>query len=118
VGKPDETSAVVAAAQAGDDAAFAELVQRHRRELQVHCYRMLGSCTESEDLVQETFLRAWRKIGTFQGRSSFRTWLYRIATLPFWGHLAQRNALMCRAERRVAAGMAIGETTSACGRAC
>ncbi|GIH67809.1 sigma-70 family RNA polymerase sigma factor [Sphaerimonospora thailandensis] len=59
---------------------FAELVERHRRELQVHCYRMLGSLEESEDLVQETFLRAWRRRETFQGRSTFRAWLYRIAT--------------------------------------
>ena len=72
--------AVVAAAQAGDEAAFAELAERHRRELQVHCYRMLGSLEDSEDLVQETFLRAWRKRTSFRGDSSFRTWLYRIAT--------------------------------------
>lgn len=51
-----ELSGVVAAAQAGDEGAFTELVQRYRRELQVHCYRMLGSVVESEDLVQETFL--------------------------------------------------------------
>jgi RNA polymerase sigma-70 factor (ECF subfamily) len=68
------------AAAAGDQAAFAELTERSRRELQVHCYRMLGSFEESEDLVQETFLRAWRKRGTFQGRSTFRAWLYAIAT--------------------------------------
>jgi RNA polymerase sigma-70 factor (ECF subfamily) len=85
-----ETSPVVAAAQAGDDAAFAELVRRHRRELQVHCYRMLGSYSESEDMVQETFLRAWRKIDTFQGRSSFRAWLYRIATNACLNALAER----------------------------
>jgi RNA polymerase sigma-70 factor (ECF subfamily) len=71
---------LVAAAQAGDESAFAGLVERHRRELQVHCYRMLGSFEESEDLVQETFLRAWRRRETFQGRSTFRSWLYRIAT--------------------------------------
>jgi RNA polymerase sigma-70 factor, ECF subfamily len=72
--------AVVVAARAGDETAFAELVEPHRRELQVHCYRMLGSFEDSEDLVQETFLRAWRNRESFQGRSSFRAWLYRIAT--------------------------------------
>ena len=71
---------VVAAAQAGDEAAFSALVERHRRELQVHCYRMLGSFEDSEDQVQETFLRAWRRRETYQGRSTFRAWLYRIAT--------------------------------------
>jgi RNA polymerase sigma-70 factor, ECF subfamily len=68
------------AAAAGDEAAFAELTERYRRELQVHCYRMLGSFEESEDLVQETFLRAWRRRASFKGRSSFRAWLYAIAT--------------------------------------
>jgi RNA polymerase sigma-70 factor (ECF subfamily) len=75
-----EDGAVVAAAQAGDESAFTVLVERYRRELQVHCYRMLGSFEESEDVVQETFLRAWRKRESFQGRSTFRAWLYRIAT--------------------------------------
>ncbi|HEU5098995.1 MAG TPA: RNA polymerase subunit sigma-70 [Roseiflexaceae bacterium] len=75
-----EDALVVAAARAGDQAAFGVLVERHRRELQVHCYRMLGSFEDSEDLVQETFLRAWRKRASFEGRSTFRAWLYRIAT--------------------------------------
>jgi RNA polymerase sigma-70 factor (ECF subfamily) len=76
----DEPREVVAAARAGDESAFSELAERYRRELQVHCYRMLGSFEDSEDMVQETFLRAWRKRRSFQGRSPFRAWLYRIAT--------------------------------------
>src|ERR1700710_2804534 len=71
---------VVEAAQAGDEAAFSAAVERHRRELQVHCYRMLGSYEESEDLTQETFLRAWRRRETYAARASVRAWLYRIAT--------------------------------------
>jgi RNA polymerase sigma-70 factor, ECF subfamily len=85
-----EGSAAVAAAQAGDESAFGMLVERYRRELQVHCYRMLGSLDESEDLVQETFLRAWRRRESFAGRSTFRAWLYRIATNACLDALAQR----------------------------
>jgi RNA polymerase sigma-70 factor (ECF subfamily) len=87
---PAESAAAVAAVNAGDEAAFSELVDRHRRELQVHCYRMLGSLDDAEDLVQETFLRAWRRRETFEGRSSFRAWLYRIATNACLDTLARR----------------------------
>ena len=73
----DHVEAAVAAARAGDEAAFSGLVERYRPELQVHCYRMLGSLEDSEDLTQETFLRAWRKRRGFKGRSTFRAWLYR-----------------------------------------
>lgn len=62
------------------DAAFEELTRQHRRELLAHCYRMVGSASEAEDLVQETYLRAWKAYAGFEGRSSVRTWLYRIAT--------------------------------------
>jgi RNA polymerase sigma-70 factor, ECF subfamily len=85
-----QAEAAVAAAQAGDEAAFSGLVERHRRELQLHCYRMLGSFEESEDLTQETFLRAWRKRRGFEGRSTFRAWLYRIATNACLDALAKR----------------------------
>jgi RNA polymerase sigma-70 factor (TIGR02960 family) len=70
----------VVLARAGDGAAFRELVEPYRRELQVHCYRMLGSVQDAEDLVQETLLAAWRGIGGFREQASVRTWLYRIAT--------------------------------------
>jgi RNA polymerase sigma-70 factor (TIGR02960 family) len=64
----------------GDEAAFAELFGAHQRELHLHCYRMLGSVTDADDLVQETMIAAWRGWADFAGRSSARTWLYRIAT--------------------------------------
>jgi RNA polymerase sigma-70 factor (ECF subfamily) len=71
---------MLAALRGGDEAAFSALVERYRRQLLVHCYRMVGSLEEAEDLVQETFLRAWRARADFEGRSLVRTWLYRIAT--------------------------------------
>jgi RNA polymerase sigma-70 factor (TIGR02960 family) len=71
---------LVARAQAGDADAFAGLVEGHRRELELHCYRLLGSAQDAEDTVQETFLAAWQHIAGFETRSSVRTWLYRIAT--------------------------------------
>jgi RNA polymerase sigma-70 factor (ECF subfamily) len=67
-------------ARAGDRDAFAALIEAHRGELQVHCYRMLGSLQDAEDALQETLLAAWVGLDGFEGRSSVRTWLYRIAT--------------------------------------
>ncbi|MEY9934829.1 RNA polymerase sigma-70 factor (TIGR02960 family) [Catenulispora sp. GP43] len=73
------TEAILARARAGDGEAFRELVGPHRRELQAHCYRILGSVQDAEDVLQEALLAAWRSIGRFDGRS-LRAWLYRIAT--------------------------------------
>jgi RNA polymerase sigma-70 factor (TIGR02960 family) len=67
-------------AQAGDEQAFGELIGRHRRELQVHCYRILGSALDAEDALQETLLAAWQGLAGFEGRSSLRVWLFQIAT--------------------------------------
>ena len=71
---------LISRARAGDGEAFRELTEPYRRELQVHCYRMLGSFQDAEDTLQDTLLAAWRGFGTFEGRASLRTWLYRIAT--------------------------------------
>jgi RNA polymerase sigma-70 factor (ECF subfamily) len=74
------TTDLMTRALAGDSDAFRELTEPHRRELQVHCYRMLGSLQDAEEALQETMLAAWQGLGGFEGRASIRTWLYRIAT--------------------------------------
>jgi RNA polymerase sigma-70 factor (TIGR02960 family) len=102
---PDDAlaEATLARARAGDEEAFRELSESHRRELQLHCYRILGSIQDAEDLVQETLLAAWRGLETFQGRSSLRAWLYRIAT-----NLCL-NALRARS-RRPQQGQAVADS--------
>ncbi|WP_410657587.1 sigma-70 family RNA polymerase sigma factor [Amycolatopsis sp. lyj-112] len=77
---PDESVTPEPVTEILDEVAFAGRIEQHQRELRVHCYRMVGSYDDAEDLVQETFLRAWRGREGFEGRSSFRAWLYRIAT--------------------------------------
>jgi RNA polymerase sigma-70 factor, ECF subfamily len=81
---------LLAAAQSGDERAFRRLVEPYRHALEVHCYRMLGSAQDTEDLAQETLLRAWRALERFEPRVQFQTWLYRIAT----------NACLDELERR------------------
>ncbi|MFC0624588.1 RNA polymerase subunit sigma-70 [Kribbella deserti] len=71
---------LLTAARSGDETAFEQLVAAHRRDLLAHCYRMLGSVQDAEDAVQESLLNAWRAFDRFEGRSSLRTWLYRIST--------------------------------------
>lgn len=79
-GQDDAAAATLARARAGDDEAFRALTDPHRRELQLHCYRILGSVQDAEDMLQETLMAAWRGLEAFEGRASVRTWLYRIAT--------------------------------------
>jgi RNA polymerase sigma-70 factor (ECF subfamily) len=78
-------------ALANEEAAFAQLTESLRRDLQLHCYRIVGSVQDSEDLVQETLLAAWRGLQQFEGRASVRSWLYRIATNHCLNHLRDRG---------------------------
>ena len=76
----EREQALAERASQGDESAFADLVEAYRGELTAHCYRMLGSFQDAEDAVQDAYLRAWRAIGGFAGRSSIRSWLYAIVT--------------------------------------
>lgn len=82
---------LLARAQAGDDVAFEALTESLRGELQVHCYRIVGSLQDAEDLVQETLVAAWRGLEGFEGRAALRSWLYRIATNRCLNHLRDRG---------------------------
>lgn len=86
-----DESTLLPALRAGDELAFQRLTDRYRRELLVHCYRMLGSFHDAEDVLQETLLRAWRGLESFQGRSALRPWLYRIATNACLDAIASRR---------------------------
>jgi RNA polymerase sigma-70 factor (TIGR02960 family) len=87
----DDEATFLAAVRSDDTARFALLTERYRRELQVHCYRMLANYEDAQDLTQETFLRAWNKRESFKGHAALRTWLYRIATNACLDFLEKRN---------------------------
>ncbi len=82
----------LAAVRNGDARQFSEVSEPYRRELQVHCYRILGSLHDAEDLVQETLLRAWKRLDSYEGRASFRSWLYKIATNACLDFLDQQKS--------------------------
>jgi RNA polymerase sigma-70 factor (ECF subfamily) len=97
---PGEITALAAAVRAGDESAFSALAERHRRELLVHCYRMLGSFHDAEDAVQDALLRAWRYRESLKDGAPLRPWLYRVATNSCFDAIARdprRSALAARA---------------------
>ncbi len=93
----------LAAARSGDQQAFSDLAEPYRAELLVHCYRLLGGVQDAEDMVQETFLRAWKRLDQFSGGQYFRAWLYKIAT----------NICLDALDRRARRGLATGSFPAA-----
>src|ERR671916_56243 len=85
-----EDRALLDAARDGDENAYRRLVEPFEGQLHAHCYRMLGSVHDAEDALQETLLRAWRGLRRFEGRSSLRSWLYKIATNTCLNQIAKR----------------------------
>ena len=98
-----QEQALLAAAVAGDEGAYRLFVEPHRRELHAHCYRMLGSIHDAEDALQDALLRAWRGLAGFEGRSSRRSWLYRIATNACLDMIARRPKRVLPVDLRAAA---------------
>src|SRR3989337_843026 len=82
---------LVEAGRIGDAQAFEALIAPYRRELHVHCYRLTGSLNDADDMLQESFLRAWRRIETFEDRAPVRIWLYRVATTTCLNEIAVRR---------------------------
>ena len=109
--EPSEITAVAAAVRAGDQSAFSALTERHRRELLVHCYRMLGSFQDAEDAVQDAFLRAWRYRESLKEGAPLRPWLYRVATNSCFDAIARdprRSALAAQSASDAPEGAAPG----------
>ena len=102
------TSTALARARAGDGEAFRELTDPYRGELQLHCYRILGSVQDAEDLLQETLLAAWRGLDRFEGRASMRAWLYKIATNRCL------NALRASGRRQAASRVSCSMSSASC----
>jgi RNA polymerase sigma-70 factor (ECF subfamily) len=103
-----QSAALLERASAGDEDAFASLIEPYRRELHAHCYRMLGSLHDAEDAMQEALLRAWRALSRFEGRSSLRSWLYTIATNTCLNLIAKRPKRTLPIDHGPAADPAVG----------
>ena len=108
LGTVPDPGSLLAAARDGDHDAFETLIGRHRSELLAHCYRMLGSVHDAEDVLQESMLRAWRGLAGFEGRSSLRAWLYRIVTNVSLNAIASRSRRVLRIDGTTGDASALG----------